>query len=172
MDLGSVERITADAIGEPGARVFYLQARGTELVTVIVEKQQVQLLAASVLELLTTLELETGAGPADEAMALEEPFEPRWRAGRLSLGYEQDRDRFLVEIEEFVPELEADDPRSAELTDAEKIRVWATREQMFAFARHGSAVAAQGRPACKFCGNPMSPEGHVCVAMNGHAKHE
>ena len=53
MDLGPVDRITADAIGEPGARVFYIQARaGVELVTVIVEKQQVQLLAASVLELL------------------------------------------------------------------------------------------------------------------------
>jgi len=53
MDLGPVDRITTDAIGEPGARVFYIQARaGLELVTVIVEKQQVQLLAASVLELL------------------------------------------------------------------------------------------------------------------------
>lgn len=172
MDLGSVERITADAIGEPGARVFYLQAHGTELVTVIVEKQQVQLLAASVLELLSTLELETGIGPADEAMALEEPFEPRWRAGRLSLGYEQDRDLFLVEITEFVPELEADDPQAAEFADAEEIRAWATREQMFAFARYGSAVAGRGRPLCQFCGNPMSPEGHVCAAMNGHSKHE
>ena len=70
MDLGPVDRITADAIGEPGARVFYLQARaGVELVTVIVEKQQVQLLAASVLELLedvpsAELVTELGAGSA------------------------------------------------------------------------------------------------------------
>ena len=104
MDLGTVDRITADAIGEPGARVFYLQAHGTQLVTVIVEKQQIQLLAASVLELLATLDLETGTGPDDDAMALEEPFELRWRAGRLSLAFEQDRDLFLLEIEEFVPE--------------------------------------------------------------------
>ena len=27
MDLGQVDRITADAIGEPGARTFYIQAR-------------------------------------------------------------------------------------------------------------------------------------------------
>jgi uncharacterized repeat protein (TIGR03847 family) len=172
MDLGSVTRITADAIGEPGMRVFYLQARGTELVTVIVEKQQIQLLAASVLELLATLDLETGTGPGDDAMALEEPFEPRWRAGRLSLGFEQDRDLFALEMEEFVPELEEDDPRAAEFSEPEVVRAWATREQMFALSRYGSAVAERGRPLCQFCGNPMSPEGHACPAMNGHSKHE
>jgi uncharacterized repeat protein (TIGR03847 family) len=172
MDLGNVDLITTDAIGEPGARVFYLQIKGSELVTVIVEKQQVQLLAASVLELLATLDLETGLGPDDDTLRLEEPFEPRWRAGRLSLGYEQDRDRFLLEVEEFVPELEDDDPRAPEFTDPEVIRAWATREQMFAFSRYGSAVVERGRPLCQFCGNPMSPEGHACPAMNGHSKHE
>lgn len=172
MDLGAVETITADAIGEPGMRVFYLQARGIELVTVIVEKQQIQLLAASVLELLATLDLQTGTGPDDDALALEEPFEPRWRAGRLSLGFERDRDMFLLEIEEFVPELEEDDPRAAELPEPEVVRAWATREQMFALSRYGSAVAERGRPLCQFCGNPMSPEGHACPAMNGHSKHE
>jgi uncharacterized repeat protein (TIGR03847 family) len=64
MELGPVDRITADAIGEPGDRAFYLQARaGGELVTVAVEKEQVQLLSASILELLADLELETGQGP-------------------------------------------------------------------------------------------------------------
>src|SRR4051794_28344137 len=54
MDLGPVDRITADAIGEPGMRTFYLQVRaGEQLVTVIVEKEQVELLARSVLELAT-----------------------------------------------------------------------------------------------------------------------
>lgn len=172
MDLGTVDRITADAIGEPGMRVFYLQARGTELVTVIVEKQQIQLLAASVLELLATLDLETGAGPGDDAMALEEPFEPRWRAGRLSLGFEQDRDLFILEMEEFVPELEEDDPRAAQFSEPEVIQAWATRKQMFALSRYGTAVAERGRPLCEFCGNPMSPEGHACPAMNGHSKRE
>jgi uncharacterized repeat protein (TIGR03847 family) len=174
MDLGSVDRITADAIGEPGMRVFYVQARaGADLVTVIVEKQQVQLLATSVLELLADVPHETGPGPADEEMALELPIDPRWRAGRISIGYDGEDDRFLLEITEFQPDLdeeEAEDPRSLLEGEAETIRLWATREQMLALSRYGSAVAERGRPACQFCGNPIDPEGHTCPATNGHRK--
>lgn len=178
MDVGPVDRITADAIGEPGMRTFYIQARaGTELITVIVEKEQVQLLATSVLELLADVERETGPGPADEALVLEEPIEPRWRAGRLSIGYDEERDRFLLEVTEFVPELEEleeleeteeVDPRSLLESEAETIRLWATREQMLALSRHGAEVAERGRPRCQLCGNPIDPEGHACPATNGH----
>jgi uncharacterized repeat protein (TIGR03847 family) len=171
VDPAPVDRITAEAVGEPGARTFYLQARlGTDLVTVLVEKQQVQLLAASVLDLLADLELETGTGPTDEELALQEPIEPRFRAGRLSLGYEESRDLFMLEVEEFRPEVEDDDPRSLLEEEPLTIRFWASREQMFALSRHGATVAGRGRPECQYCGNPMDPEGHACPAMNGHSK--
>ena len=49
LDLKPVDRITADAIGKPGERVFYLQARqGNRLVTVICEKEHVAALAQKV----------------------------------------------------------------------------------------------------------------------------
>jgi uncharacterized repeat protein (TIGR03847 family) len=171
MDLGPVDRITADAVGEPGARTFYLQARhGVDLVTVIVEKQQVQLLAASILELLADVTLETGTGPDDEAMDLEEPVDPRWRAGRLSIGYDGERDLFLLEVTEFEPDADEDDElQTALVGEPETIRLWATREQMLALSRHGAAVAERGRPTCQFCGNPIEAEGHACPAMNGHS---
>ena len=103
MDLGSVDRITADAIGEPGMRTFYLQARaGEQLVTVIVEKEQVELLARSVLELATEVPIPDDVEP--EELSLEEPVDPRWRVGRLSIGFDDEQDRFLLEIDEFVPE--------------------------------------------------------------------
>ena len=72
MELGHVDRITADAIGEPGMRTFYLQARaGAQLVTVIVEKEQVQLLATSVLELLERHPARDRRRSDDDEMALE-----------------------------------------------------------------------------------------------------
>jgi uncharacterized repeat protein (TIGR03847 family) len=169
MDLGPVDRITIDAVGEPGSRVFYLQARhGAELVTVVVEKEQMQLLGASILELLSNVETETGQGPAEEEMGLEEPIEPRWRAGRLSIGFEEERDLFLLEIEELQPELDEDDPSRLLVDEPDTVRLWASREQMLALSRHGAVVAERGRPACQFCGNPLDPEGHTCPAMNGH----
>jgi uncharacterized repeat protein (TIGR03847 family) len=170
MDLGTVDRITADAVGEPGMRTFYLQARaGAEVVTVIVEKEQVELLARSVLELLADNPRETAiADVGDDEQTLEDPVDPRFRAGRLSIGFDDTEDRFLLEIDEFVPELEEDDPRSLLVGEPETVTLWASREQMLALARHGEAVVARGRPRCQFCGNPIDPEGHVCPATNGH----
>jgi len=223
IDLDPVDRLTAGAVGAPGERVFYLQGRkGDHLVTVLVEKQQVQLLAASVVEILSRVGKETGKGPADEAMELEEPLLPEWRAGRLAIGYHEDRDLLLLEVDELVPgedddeeedgneeEEEAgelaglarelgitpleddeetsnghggsqdDDGEPVPLDDLvddlgpegeepDKVRFWATREQMLSLARRGASVCAAGRPRCQLCGNPIGPEGHRCPALNGH----
>ena len=172
MDLGPVERITVGTIGEPGARTFYLQARSADrLVSVVVEKQQVQLLSASILELLADLELETAMG-TDDGMDLEDPVDPVWRAGKLSIGYDHDAQRFMLEIEEYLPEpdLESDDPRLAlAAAEPDVVRIGASSEQMLALSRRGAVVVDAGRPACQFCGNPMDAEGHACPAMNGHS---
>jgi len=189
VELDPVDRITAEAVGPPGHRTFYLQARrGDTLATVLVEKQQVQLLASSILEILARVGKETGPGPPDEEMDLEEPVEPMWRAGRLSIGYLEERDLLLLEIEELIPdddEDEDDEEEEDEETlagealaeavlepelEADRLRMWATREQMLSLSRHGALVCSRGRPACQFCGNPLDPEGHVCPAMNGHGE--
>lgn len=165
MDLDRVDKITAGAVGEPGERTFFLQAReGERLVTVLVEKEQVELLSSSILEILATVDLETGEGPPEGELELEAPIEPLWRAGRLSIGYAEDRDLMLLELEEAVPDEEEGDG----VPEPGRLRVWASREQMLALSRHGAAVAERGRPKCQFCGNPMNPDGHTCPAMNGH----
>src|SRR2546423_5564611 len=180
MELDPVDRITTDAVGPPGERVFYLQARkDDQLVTVAVEKQQVQLLSASILEILARVGKETGLGPDEEEMALEEPVEPMWRAGRLSIGYQDERDLLLLEVEELVDteDDEASEPEAEEITiegldelevTGERLRLWATPEQMLSLSRHGALVCSRGRPACQFCGNPLDDDGHICPAMNGH----
>jgi uncharacterized repeat protein (TIGR03847 family) len=164
IELDPVERITTEAIGPPGERVFYLQGRKDDrLVTLLVEKQQLQLLVASVVEILARIGKETEEGPPEEAMALEEPVVPEWRAGRLSIGYEERRDLLLLEAEEQLPD-------DVEGREPQKVRFWAARDQMLALARHGAAVCARGRPRCELCSNPIDPEGHVCPALNGHQK--
>lgn len=165
IELDPVERITTEAVGPPGERVFYLQGRKDDrLVTLLVEKQQVELLVASVVEILSRVGKETEEGPAEETMGLEEPVVPEWRAGRLSIGYEEQRDLVLLEAEEQLPEEEEEE------REPERVRFWAARDQMLALARHGAAVCARGRPRCQLCGNPLDPEGHICPALNGHRK--
>jgi hypothetical protein len=229
IELDPVDRITAGAVGSPGSRVFYLQGRrGQQLITLLLEKQQVQLLAASVVEILSRVGKETGQGPPDEQMGLEEPLVPEWRAGRLSIGYHEERDLLLLEVEEVLdededeaegggleaeqgglqgeglgidelapevestggyegngesgdepPAVEADDmddvheddglaSEPVEASEPQRVRFWATREQMLSLARHGAAVCAEGRPRCQLCGNPLDPDGHRCPALNGH----
>ncbi len=184
IELDPVDRITAGAVGEPGQRTFYLQGRQAQrVVTILVEKQQVELLAASLVEILARSGKETGQGPPEEEMGLEEPVVPEWRAGRLSVGYDEDRDLVLLECEELGARGEDDDGEDDDDEDEEeelfdeadaeaeraRVRFWTTREQALALARHGAEVAAAGRPRCPLCGNPMNPEGHICPALNGHA---
>ncbi len=168
MELERVDKVTAGAVGEPGQRSFYIQARqGGRVVTILVEKQQVELLGTSILEILAKVGLETGEGPSEDELGLEPPLEPLWRAGRLSIGYAEDRDLMLLEIEELIEEAD-EEGEPDDVREPASVRLWATREQMLALARHGAEVAARGRPRCRFCGNPIDPEGHVCPAMNGH----
>lgn len=179
IELDPVDRITADAQGPIGDRTFFIQARQADrLVSVLVEKQQVQLLAASVVEILARIGKETGEGLPEESMALEEPVIPEWRAGRLSIGYEEERDLIVLEAVEQVPEEDEEDeeepadeaPAGAPAPEPSTVRFWASREQMLSLARHGAEVCARGRPTCELCGNPIDPEGHTCPALNGHRK--
>lgn len=164
-DLNPVDRITTDAIGEPGRRVFYLQARqGRRLVTLICEKEHIAALAIAIDQVLLSL----AEGDADavvepdpileRGMDLELPLEPVFHAGRVNLGYDQVSQKLVVIAYELT-----DDEESASVA-----RFWATPRQLRAFSTHAREVVAAGRPICAMCGEPIDPEGHFCPRRNGH----
>jgi uncharacterized repeat protein (TIGR03847 family) len=170
-DLDPVTRLTADAVGEPGQRTFYLQAAsGADQVTLLVEKEQVRRLAESLETWLPELAAgrpeDPGEAAAAEAgeLALAEPLEPDFRVGQLSLSYDAERDRVVV----VATELQVEDEDQPELPDPLEVRLIVTRPQLRVLAHHGSQVVARGRPLCPLCGNPLDPTGHICPAMNGH----
>ena len=172
-ELDPVTRLTADAVGEPGQRTFYLQAadaRGDQ-VTLLVEKEQVRRLAENLETWLPELAAGRPEDPAEAAaaeageLALAEPLEPDFRVGQLSLSYDEERDRVLV----IATELQADEEEEPlELADPLEVRLLVTRAQLRVLARHGTQVVARGRPTCPLCGNPLDPTGHICPAQNGH----
>jgi uncharacterized repeat protein (TIGR03847 family) len=175
-DLDPVTRLTADAIGTPGQRTFYLQAAsGADQVTLLVEKEQVRRLAESLESWLPELAADRPEDPEEarvaEAgeLALSEPLEPEFRVGQLSLSYDPERDRVVVVATELLPgDEQPEEPAPEPEPEPQTVRLVVTRPQLRVLARHGSQVVARGRPLCPLCGNPLDPTGHICPALNGH----
>src|SRR5207244_5729580 len=96
-DLDPVARITAGAIGEPGRRTFYLQGRSSDqLVTLLVEKEQVRALAVSIEQMLAVLPDPSEPPEETDEPDLEEPLLPEWRGGPMPLQYDEENYRRLI----------------------------------------------------------------------------
>jgi uncharacterized repeat protein (TIGR03847 family) len=169
-DLNPVSRITTGAIGPPGQRVFYLQGRHeSTLVTLIVEKMQIQSMAVGLEQFLLELVQqypdlpEAASGYTEPEMELEQPIDPAFRVGQLGLGFDRPTNRVVIVAHELVPE--GDDPEQASVA-----RFWCTRSQLRAFGQWGLELSGRGRPICGNCGEPIDPRGHFCPRSNGHKR--
>ena len=176
------DRFVAGTVGEPGNRSFFLQARdGGRIVSVLLEKVQVAVLAERLGALLDELERRGLADtkvepPAEDVAPLDEPLNEVFRAGTLSLGWDGDSDAIVVEaraIEETDEEAEeASDDEPEEVADDDPdgpdlIRVRMAAPSARRFVDRAVRVVASGRPPCPLCGQPLDPQGHLCPRRNG-----
>ncbi len=165
-DFDDVDRFTAGAVGEPGQRVFYLQAvaAGT-VVSCKCEKQQVAALAEYLSGVLADLP-PTEPPPAGE---LVEPVLAEWTAGTMAVAYDENADRIVLIVNELVPEAEGDDPEAAPMLDDDvgRLRLRLTRGQVAAFIALVPTLVSAGRPPCELCGRPKGAD-HSCPRTNGH----
>jgi uncharacterized repeat protein (TIGR03847 family) len=100
------DRFVTGTVGTPGSRTFYLQARaGEKIVSVSLEKVQVAVLAERLAALLDELERRGLARPersdGDEA-PLDEPLNELFRANALTLAWDGDAERVVIEAREAV----------------------------------------------------------------------
>ena len=167
-DVDPCDHITADAIGKPGQRVFYIQAfHAQRTYTVIIEKAQLHSLAIGIEQFLSQISTQNPTLPeaagdyVEEVMRINPPVDPLFRIGEIGLGYDKDRDMVVLFVKEILTE--EDDPETAAV-----IRFWATRTQARMMARWGAEVVSRGRPICPQCGQPEESEGHFCAKKNGH----
>jgi uncharacterized repeat protein (TIGR03847 family) len=169
-DFDTPDRFVAGAVGEPGARVFYLQARqGGAIVSVGLEKTQVAALAGRMSELLDTVEGLSGELPAPtlrDDQPLEEPTVELFRVGAMALAWDATAAQIVIEAqpagEDGAPG-EMPEPRRA-VPDLLRVRVEPARARDF--IRRVAALVAAGRPTCPFCGQPLEPTGHFCPRTN------
>jgi uncharacterized repeat protein (TIGR03847 family) len=169
------ERFVAGTVGVPGERTFFLQARGGgRLVSVVLEKVQVTLLAEKLEDLLAEAHRRFGVDVPEVHLAadddnepLETPLDEEFRVGTLGLAWDGDTDTVVIEAI-AVGEYEAEEPTEAELAELDRLRVRLTPAATRAFIARAKRVVSAGRPPCPLCGQPLDPAGHLCPRHNGY----
>jgi uncharacterized repeat protein (TIGR03847 family) len=173
------DRFATGTIGEPGNRTFFLQASsGGRVVSVIIEKTQVSALAERLGQLLVELDRQgIVADPRTpiepDERPLDEPLNEAFRTGSLTLGWDGEVERILVEaraqievesVEEAIEALQIDDDDEE---GPDLLRVHLTPDAARSFVEQAHRVVRAGRPTCPLCGNPLDPGGHICPRKNG-----
>ncbi len=167
----SATRLTADALGKPGNRVFYIQfAEHDQVMTFVLEKGQLASLAGGIEQLIAGIadrypELPTAVAQyTPDEMRILPPVDPAFRVGEISLSYDPEVDLAGLHLKEL---LFGNSPEEEEMRS---VSVMCSRDQLLSFARWSTSVIAQGRQICPQCGEPMDPAGHFCPKKNGHKK--
>ena len=180
------DRFAAGAIGPPGQRTFFLQVvDGRRIASVVLEKVQVALLADRITAILAELRAREVEGappmdaeelPNDDDRPLDEPIGDPFRVASLTISWDGEASDITVEArsgfgDEDEEEDEEEDPDEIPddaLDGPDVLRVRLDGASALGFARRAARVVAAGRPPCPFCGEPLNPEGHVCVRTNGY----
>jgi uncharacterized repeat protein (TIGR03847 family) len=178
------ERFVAGTVGPPGERTFYLQARGGgRMVSVVLEKVQVSLLAEKLEELLAeahqrfALELPSANVSPPDNEPLETPVDEEFRVGTLGLAFDVENNTIIIEAiavdetAEPLPEEEEEEEATeipAISDDLDRLRVRLTPAAVRDFIDRARRVVAAGRPPCPLCGQPLDSSGHLCPRHNGY----
>ena len=171
------ERFIAGTVGVPGERTFFLQAtEGARVISVALEKQQVQVLAERVEQMLTQVSERTGlpvppAAPTDTD-ALSQPIDEEFRVAALGLAWDSDTGEVLIEAQAPAEDAEtAEDTLLEDVAEGpDALRVRLPADDALAFAERARRILAAGRPPCPLCALPLDPQGHICPRQNGYRR--
>jgi len=174
-------RFVVGTVGEPGQRTFFLQAHdGNRTTSVSLEKSQVAVLAERLDDLLDALLRGSGGAlpiPAvttaeqQDREPLESPVDDEFRVVGLSLLWDDEVDRVVIEAHSVDESDEAEATQPSEpVVEPQTLRVVLTGSAARAFVARAQSVVSAGRPPCPFCGLPLDPGGHICPRQNGHRR--
>jgi uncharacterized repeat protein (TIGR03847 family) len=171
------DRFVAGTVGQPGNRTFYLQAvHDKRVVSVVLEKQQVAVLAERIGALLAEVHRRFGTpmppeSDVEDLSPLLTPVDAEFRVGTMGLGWDAEAQSVVVEL------LAVSDTAfdaSVILDDAEEgpdaVRVFLSPEYAQQFAARSQRLISAGRPPCPLCDEPLDPDGHLCVRTNGYRR--
>ncbi|HEY5785325.1 MAG TPA: DUF3090 domain-containing protein [Microlunatus sp.] len=193
----SPDRFVAGTVGQPGERTFFLQAReGNRITSVVVEKQQVSVLAEHLDKVLDEVLRRSGPAadvpPAQEKPSdfdpLDAPITEEFRVGTMTIAWDAEINRIVIElfsnvdddeeVDDLGDDLELPAPAAAAAAlegadDVDADEVFVVKISA-AYARdfvaRAQALVSAGRPPCPFCLQPLDPAGHVCPRANGYRR--
>jgi uncharacterized repeat protein (TIGR03847 family) len=162
-DFDAPDRFAVDTVGGPNEEVVIVQAvRGARVVSVALERDQLALLADRTMVILDELErrglvaIDAAPSSPTNARALDEPVIEAFRAGTLTIAWDDDGDRLIIEAiamasdpgagESAAPPGEADDDEvpDDEPMGPDLLRVRLTPVMAQRFARHAGQIASSG----------------------------
>lgn len=142
IELNPVDFVTIGTIGPKGQRVFHLQAgQESQLVSLIIEKEQAWALSEAISELIDTLDkrepIDTEFNFDDWDMDLREPIRPMFRVAQMGIGYDEEAEMIVILAQEL--------PREDSEEEPGVVRLWCRRDQMRALSMHAMETVQAGR---------------------------
>ena len=172
------QRFTVGTVGVPGERTFFIQAEdGPRLISVSLEKSQVQALADRLIFMLREIKqvlpnFSIKDLPKDEK-SLSTPIEEEFRVGLIGIAFDQSTELIQIDLQAVSEEDQADaqfvdvDDLSS---DRDILRISITPSEASRFSKRAGVVVGAGRSPCPFCGGPIDSRGHLCPRANGYRR--
>jgi len=162
-DLGLVDYLHCETIGEPGQRTFNITARSDRgEIVVWMEKEQLFQVGVSLRQFLATRETTPDPAPFDvPPIDSPVPIHVEFKTGEMSLRHDPASDVFTL----VASDMQRDDSTEplAEITFSFQ------RHQAEEISKLSVTIVAAGRKPCPLCEAPLNPgENHFCVKVNGY----
>lgn len=180
-DLGTVQDLGAEAIGQPGQRRFRLFARSRASSAILwMEKEQLLDLSLVIDRMLAQisegriLRIEAQAGGLSTTRGdlpgdFPTPPDYEFRVGQLRLSFEGQRETFgLMAVPFEIEEDEQGEPQIALQAEGALSFLFTIEQAQELTIRITSLVTSGGRPVCPLCHTPLDGGPHACVKQNGH----
>ncbi len=177
-DLGPVEIVGAEAIGQPGQRRFRLFALVRDIsVALWMEKEQLTNLSIALDRILAQLsegrilrmEAQASPPPPGGAPAMF-PAKPTYefQVGQLRISYDERRDLLvLISIPMEIVMEPGQDPHVI-LREDNSLSFRFTLQQAHHLTGSITVLVSRGRPVCPLCQTLLDEGPHACVKQNGH----
>ena len=181
IDLGPVEVLGAEAIGQPGQRRFRLFVQTTRGAAIIwIEKEQLNSLSLALDRFLAQvtegqvlrIEAQAGDRPLDEGMPLWFPQSKahEFQVGQMKINYDERTTQFLLSAVPLEILMEPGREPQVFMDEERAISFLFTQRQAQRLSNNITQVVNAGRPVCPLCRQPLDGGPHACIRQNGHTE--